>query len=74
MEIARSCIVRLSGVGSGVVERVAVLVEGEVVKTVMVAGPDWSLVRETVIATAGLWYLSRGRYSRQNLLFVISRQ
>ena len=36
--------------------------------TVMVAGLDWSGIRLTVIGTAGLWYLSRGRHSRQNLL------
>ena len=35
---------------------------------VMVAGLDWSAIRLTVIGIAGLWYLSRGRHSRQNLL------
>lgn len=30
-------------------------------KTVNVAGPSWSVLRLTVIETAGLWYLSRGR-------------
>ena len=42
--------------------------EGELKWTVKRAGPDWVFDRETVIGTAGLWYLRRRRQVRQKLL------
>jgi hypothetical protein len=42
--------------------------EGEEKCKVMVAGPDVSSVRVTVMGTAGLWYFRRMRWLRQNCL------
>lgn len=42
-------------------EDAEVAIRGDAKKTVNVAGPSWSVLRLTVIETAGLWYLSRGR-------------
>ena len=52
---------------AAVVVGVDVDVEGSSKKMVKVAGSSLFLVRETVIETAGLWYLRLGRYIRQNL-------
>lgn len=46
---------------------VLLLLGGEKV-SVMVAGAEESRVRVIVMGTAGLWYLSRTRLSRQNFL------
>lgn len=42
-------------------EDAEVVFGGGAKKMVNVAGPSWSVLRLTVIETAGLWYLSRGR-------------
>ena len=55
-------------VEEGAAGDVAVVVcGGGAKKTVRVAGPLLSFVRLTVIETAGLWYLRRGRQLCQNL-------
>ena len=42
--------------------------EAEVKWIVSSAGPDWFLLRETVMGTPGLWYFRRRRQVRQKTL------
>ena len=51
-----------------VVEEMGGEEDGDVKCTVRRAGPDWFVERDTVMGTAGLWYLRRRRQVRQNLL------
>ncbi len=56
----------LTGVTNGFLEDEGPGAEAKVM--VSVAGPVFMPVRSVVMGMAGLWYFSRGRFSRQNVL------